>query len=187
MSEVVNDDSPAPGEGTGGIEDDLPVTPDPASGEAVDAADAATLTVETLVSTLEEVTSERDSYLDTLRRLQAEFENYRKAVAKRESDARERANEGLVAELLPVLDACDGAVANGAEDVAMIQTALLDALSKQGLSRLADAGESFDPELHEAVMHEDGEGAGPVVAEVFRVGYQWKGRTLRAAMVKVRG
>lgn len=160
---------------------------DPAEGGPAPDGDEPVMTVESLVSTLEGVTAERDSYLDTLRRLQAEFENYRKAVAKRESDARERANEGLVAELLPVLDACDGAVANGAEDVALIRSTLLDALSKQGLGRLAEAGELFDPELHEAVMHEEGDGSGPVVAEVLRVGYQWRGRTLRAAMVKVRG
>lgn len=152
-----------------------------------DSPDSAPLDVETLVTTLETVTGERDDYLDALRRLQAEFENYRKAVAKRESDARERANESLVSELLPVLDACDGAVANGSEDVALIQAPLIEVLNKQGLVRLAEAGAHFDPELHEAVMHEDGDGDGPVVAEVLRVGYQWRGRTLRAAMVKVRG
>lgn len=159
---------------------------DPMSNEAVP------LTVEDLVASLEFVTAERDSYLDSLQRLQAEFENYRKAVAKREADARERANEGLVTELLPVLDACDSAVANGALDVAVVQHALVAALTKQGLSRLVPSGEAFDPERHEAVMHEpaepSGDGtAGPVVSEVLRVGYQWRGRTVRAAMVKVQG
>ena len=59
------------------------------------------------------MTAERDQYLDASRRLQAEFENYRKAVAKREVEAQERANESLVSEILPVLDACDGALATG--------------------------------------------------------------------------
>ena len=159
---------------------------DPMSNEAVP------LTVEDLVASLEFVTAERDSYLDSLQRLQAEFENYRKAVAKREADARERANEGLVTELLPVLDACDSAVANGALDVAVVQHALVAALTKQGLSRLVPSGEAFDPERHEAVMHEPAEPSGdettgPVVSEVLRVGYQWRGRTVRAAMVKVQG
>ncbi len=174
--------SPAPGPG---VNEPTPQQPD-------STADAAPLTVEDLVESLEQVTVERDDYLDALRRLQAEFENYRKAVAKRESEARERANEGLVSELLPVLDACDSAVANGAADVALVQNALVDLLSKQGLSRLVPAGEPFDPEQHEAVMHEPADESadgppGPVVSEVLRVGYQWKGRTVRAAMVKVKG
>ncbi len=154
----------------------------------VSEGDTAPLSVEELVETLELVTTERDDYLDGLRRLQAEFENYRKAVAKREADARERANETLVTELLPVLDACDNAVANGATDVAVVQQALITALTKQGLSRLAPVGEAFDPEQHEAVIHEPGDSTtGPVVLEVLRVGYQWRGRTVRAAMVKVQG
>ena len=153
------------------------------------ADEAEPLSVESLVESLELVSNERDGYLDSLRRLQAEFENYKKAVAKREADARDRANEGLVNELLPVLDACDGAVANGAEDVVPVKAALNDALVKHGLSRLEPDGQPFDPEHHEAVMHEDGEteGDGPVVAEVLRVGFQLKGRTIRAAMVRTRG
>jgi molecular chaperone GrpE len=150
--------------------------------------DAPELTVESLVESLETVTGERDTYLDSLLRLQAEFENYRKVVAKRESEARERANEGLVNGLLPVLDACDGAVANGAADVSPIKSALSDALHKMGLERLEPTGAPFDPEQHEAVMHEPAEGtSGPTVAEVLRAGYQWKGRTLRPAMVRVTG
>lgn len=138
------------------------------------AARGASISVEDLVLDLERVSTERDEYLDSLRRLQAEFENYRKAVTKREADARARANNGLVAELLPVLDACDGAVANGADDVAPVRTALVDALTKQGLERIDPVDAAFDPELHEAVMHEPG-------------GYGWKGNVVRPAMVRVVG
>lgn len=146
------------------------------------------ITVEDLVVDLERVSNERDEYLDSLRRLQAEFENYRKAVAKREADAIARANNGLVAEMLPVLDACDSAIANGAADVEPVRTSLIDALTKQGLERFDPAGEPFNPEQHEAVMHEDGEAEdGPVVAEVLRVGYGWKGNVVRPAMVRTRG
>lgn len=165
-----------------------PTAPQPAPEESA-ADEAEPVTVEGLVESLELVASERDGYLDSLMRLQAEFENYKKAVAKREADARDRANEGLVTELLPILDACDGAVANGAEDVAPVKTALNEALVKHGLVRLEPEGETFDPEQHEAVMHEEGEAAddGPMVAEVLRVGYQLKGRTVRPAMVRTRG
>lgn len=144
--------------------------------------------VEEIVSDLERVSQERDDYLDGLRRLQAEFENYKKAVAKRETDARARANNSLVSELLPVLDACTMAAANGSEDVVRVQTALVDALTRQGLEVLDPAGAAFDPEQHEAVMHEDAEGLdGLVVAEVLRTGYGWKGHVIRPAMVKTQG
>ncbi len=146
------------------------------------------LNVEALVLDLERVSAERDDYLDGLRRLQAEFENYRKAVAKRETDSRERANDRIVVELLSVLDACDGATMNGSQDVAPIRTSLLEVLTKQGLERLEPDGHAFDPELHDAVMHEPSdEVSAPTVAEVLRVGYRWKGRVLRPAMVKTVG
>jgi molecular chaperone GrpE (heat shock protein) len=58
---------------------------------------------------------------------------------------------------------------------------------KQGLEALDLAGQPFDPALADAVMHEEGDGSEPVVLEVLRTGYRWKGRVLRAAMVKVKG
>lgn len=144
--------------------------------------------VENLVTDLERVSQERDEYLDGLRRLQAEFENYKKAVAKRESDARLRANDSLVNELLPVLDACAMAAANGSEDVLRVQSALVEALTRQGLEVLDPTDAAFDPEQHEAVMHEDVAGLdGLVVAEVLRTGYGWKGHVIRPAMVKTQG
>lgn len=161
--------------------------PDAAAPTDVD-DEAASVTVEDLVLDLERVTTERDQYLDASRRLQAEFENYKKQVGKREATARERANDSLISELLPVMDAFDGAVANGAEDVAPMRTSFLDALAKQGLERIDPIDDAFDPNLHEAVMHEDAADVdGPVVAEVMRAGYAWKGRVLRPAMVRTRG
>lgn len=149
------------------------------------------VSVEDLVQDLERVASERDQYLDDSRRIQAEFENYRKAVAKRGLEARERANESLVTEILPVLDACDGALANGSSDVEPVWAALMGALTKQGLERIDDQDSPFDPARHDAVMHEPAEGAeearGPIVAEIMRAGYSWKGRVVRPAMVRVRG
>ena len=175
----------APGE----VANHSSTTTDTNAGGPADAGAVGSISVEDLVQDLERVTGERDQYLDASRRLQAELENYRKAVAKRETDARERANEALVAELLPVLDACDGALANGATDVEPVRTALIDALTKQGLDRIEGQDEGFDPALHDAVMHEPAEDAasGPVVAEVMRAGYRWRGRVVRPAMVKVRG
>jgi molecular chaperone GrpE len=67
-----------------------------------------------------------------------------------------------------------------------VRAALLQALERNGLSAVADAGGAFDPNVHEAVLHEEGDGES-VVAEVMRTGYLWHGRVVRAAMVKVRG
>lgn len=129
---------------------------------------------------------ERDQYVDQLRRLQADFENYRKRVHKQQEELAERATESLVRELLPVLDACEAAVAHGDASVEPVAKALVDALAKQGLDKVEPTGEAFDPNHHEAVTHEPGDGD-QVVTEVLRPGYVWQGRVLRAAMVRVRG
>ena len=89
-----------------------------------------------------------------MRRTQADFENYRKRVMKQQADDVARAAEILVEKLLPVLDACDGAVRHGAVEVEPVFAALLGTLEKEGLGRIDPVGEAFDPNLHEAVMHE---------------------------------
>jgi molecular chaperone GrpE len=130
---------------------------------------------------------QRDDYLDALRHLQADFENYKKRVAKQQADMAARAAENLVEKLLPALDTADLAMAHGgSEEVKQVWAALIDALSGSGLERIAPDGGPFDPTRHDAVAHEPGEG-GQEVAEVLRTGYVWKGRVLRPAMVKVRG
>jgi molecular chaperone GrpE len=145
--------------------------------------------LEDAVTSLERVTAERDDYLDTARRVQAEFENYRRRVEAQRAEQVARAAESLVMELLPVLDACDAALAHGASDVEPIHGTLLATLTKQGLARVDQAQVAFDPNQHEAVLSEPGDGdeTGPVVVEVMRAGYLWNGRVLRPAMVKVRG
>jgi molecular chaperone GrpE len=147
------------------------------------------LDVETLVITLEAVTAERDSHLADLQRVSAEFANFRKQASKRQSDMVGHAASGLAEKLLPVLDACDAALSHGADDVVPIHNALLDVLRRAGLETVEATGEVFDPERHEAVMHEpaDDDAAEPLVAEVLRAGYAWNGRVLRPAMVRVRG
>lgn len=145
--------------------------------------------VEELIVLLEQTTFERDDYLDKWRRNQADFENSRKRLAKEAIDAGTRSAEALVDKLLPVLDACDGAIAHGAGEVEPIFAALLGTLEKEGLARIDPAGEEFDPNVAEAVLHEaaqDGD-EGTVVSDVLRPGYSWKGRVVRPAMVKVRG
>jgi molecular chaperone GrpE len=152
------------------------------SADTLEAAEAA------VAADLASVLAERDQYLDSLRRLQADFENYRKRIAKQEADHLARAAEALVASLLPVLDACDAALGHGAEDVRPVADALFGVLEREGLERLDPEGKPFDPAEHEAVVHEPGDGdGGQVVSDVMRAGYRWKGRVLRPAMVRVRG
>ncbi len=104
--------------------------------------------------------AQRDEYLDSLRRLQAEFENYKKRVAKQQSDQMARAALSLVDKLLPVLDTLDLAVTHladpdSADGRALLATSsqLRDVLYKEGLERIDPIGETFDPNAHEAVGH----------------------------------
>ncbi|MGH9155335.1 MAG: nucleotide exchange factor GrpE [Acidimicrobiales bacterium] len=139
------------------------------------------------------IVAERDDYLDRLRRLQADFENYKKRVVKQQMEQRERAGEDLLTRLLPVLDNFDLGVAHGTEGLGPVHRSMLDVLGNLGLERLDPAGQPFDPNEHDAVVHEAGSddagegGTEPEVVEVLRAGYRWKGRVLRPAMVKVKG
>lgn len=135
---------------------------------------------------VEELLAQRDGYLNDLQRVTAEFANYRRKAAERQQETKAMAAADIVEKVLPVLDACDAAVAQGATDVVPIRDALFGALEKEGLAKLDDPGAPFDPTCHEAVAHEPGEGEA-VIAEVLRAGYEWNSRVLRPAMVKVRG
>lgn len=157
-----------------------PLDSDAAAASAVDDDAAA---IDPLVA----MTAERDGYVDALQRLKAEFDNHRRRSADQASEQRAQAAAGLVEKLLPVLDACEAALSHGAEAVRPIHDQLLETLSTNGLTRVDPAGEPFDPEQHEAVLHEAGDDEAPVVTEVLRTGYAWNGRIIRAAMVKVRG
>lgn len=148
-------------------------------------AEVPEITVEDLVADLERLAAERDEFLALAQRTQADFENHRKQAQRRADDEAQRVVGGLVERLLPVLDACDGALSHGASEVEPIAVALLMALEKEGLERLDPAGEPFDPTVADAVVHEPGTGGDHVVAEVLRPGYAWRGRVLRPAMVKV--
>lgn len=145
--------------------------------------------LEDALGDLERVTAERDEYLAVAQRLQADFENYKRRIDAQRVEQAARAAESLVEELLPVLDGCEAALAHGAEDVAPIWSSLFGTLERKGLAKVDEIDVVFDPNRHEAVLREDGEGIDgePAVAEIMRAGYQWNGRVLRPAMVKVRG
>ncbi|MEI6736194.1 MAG: nucleotide exchange factor GrpE [Actinomycetes bacterium] len=157
-------------------------------------------TVEEILDERSESEQQRDEYKDALQRLQADFENYKKRVARTSEEVVTRAVADVVAKLLPVLDALDLAQAHftnadtseldSAEAKALIQARglLLDTLKKEGLDRVDAAGVSFDPQIHDAVMHIEGDGSGgQIVDDILRAGYQWKGTVVRPAMVRVKG
>tara|TARA_B100000902_G_scaffold397887_1_gene462968 strand:+ start:1035 stop:1595 length:561 start_codon:yes stop_codon:yes gene_type:complete len=144
------------------------------------------LSVELILESLEGVTAERDDFRDSLQRLQADFENFRRRSSQ-ESEQRISAGVSrLVDALLPVLDACDAAETQGLHDVGPIQSALITVLNNEGLTRIEALGAPFDPNHHEAMSFETGEGNEQVVVEELRAGYLWSGTVLRPAMVKVR-
>jgi molecular chaperone GrpE len=146
-------------------------------------------------SDLTQLVGERDQLVDTLRRVQADFENYRKRVLREQTALVERATERLVEDLLPVLDSFDSALGSlgGADSpeadkvrdgVIGIRSQFVTVLEKAGLERMEADGASFDPNEHEAVLQDSGSGE-PHVAETMRTGYRLKGRVLRPAMVRV--
>jgi molecular chaperone GrpE len=152
-----------------------------------------------LETALAEAEQLRDDYLDQLRRARADYENLNKRKTRELMDALDRGAAALVARLLDVLDNFDLALdaARSSEDdqlvkgVKMVHAGLLDVLQQAGLEQVPGVGAPFNPVWHEALIQVDAaEALGepvdePVVAEVLRTGYRFKGRVLRPASVKV--
>jgi len=132
----------------------------------------------------------REMYLRKL----AEFDNYRKRIDRERQELRRTAAEGLVGELLPVLDNFERAIQHAEESepaafregVAMIARQFADILQRSGLETVDPTGQRFDPELHEAVQRIEGSEYAPgSIVGVFSRGYIFGGRLIRPAMVAV--
>jgi molecular chaperone GrpE len=158
--------------------------------ETVDA-----LEIEEDLDELTRLAKERDEFRDAAQRLQADFENYRKRSVRQAEETAFRVAADVVSTLLPVLDALELAEAHldpskeasvEAEALTAAHRLLRDALAKAGLEIVAGAEAPFDPQIHDAVAHAEGEGD-QVVDEVLRQGYAFRGNVLRPAMVRVRG
>jgi molecular chaperone GrpE len=137
-------------------------------------------------------TRERDEFLALAQRTQADFENYRRRMARENAQAGERGVAKVARELLPALDHLELALkaAAGHEDVvkgfAMVGDELVAALGRVGIEAFAPHGEPFDPNEHEAVAQAPIEGAEPgTVVEVYQQGYRMNGVVLRPARVVV--
>ena len=120
----------------------------------------------TILTDVAALTAQRDEYLESLQRLKADFDNYRKRIARLQAEQSARAEANLVAKLLPVLDNLDlawahlgpreeqGEPANEeARAIGQSRAQLLDVLGKEGLERVDAVGEPFDPTVHDAVAH----------------------------------
>jgi molecular chaperone GrpE len=157
--------------------------------------DGAADQVERDLDELSETKRERDEYLELAQRTKADFENYRKRVAKETADALARGKADLARQLLPALDNLERALAAGQDasahealvkGVAMVRDELHNRLEDAGVESFDPTGEKFDPQLHEALstMPTEGTESG-VVIETVEKGYRLNGQVLRAAKVVV--
>jgi molecular chaperone GrpE len=142
----------------------------------------------------QKIMHERDEYLESLQRLQADFANFRKRVLKESQGSTGRASAEIVEDLLPVLDNFERAMQSAvehdekvlSEGVELVYRQLRDVLDRRGLCEIVAEGEAFDPEHHEAVMcqssdeHEEGK-----VMNVVEKGYRVDERVIRPAKVIV--
>jgi molecular chaperone GrpE len=149
--------------------------------------------VEHDLDALVERSRERDEYLALAQRTQADFENYRKRMARENAAAADRGLSRLAKELLPALDHLELALKAVAEadaetvkGFAMVRDELMAALGRVGIESFAPAGEPFDPTEHEAMAQQPADGAEPgSVLEVYQQGYRINGAVLRPARVVV--
>jgi molecular chaperone GrpE len=144
---------------------------------------------------LEALRQERDEYLALAQRTKADFENYRKRVARESAEAEARGRAALAQSLLPVLDNLERALAAAepidrdsapnhlAHGVKLVYEELAGVLRGAGIESYSPAGEAFDPDWHEAMMTRPGEEG--QVLEVLEKGYRLNGQVLRPARVVV--
>jgi molecular chaperone GrpE len=148
----------------------------------------------TLEADLDEARRQAEEYLNDLRRVAADFDNFRKRVARDSEMQAKRASEGLVGELLPVLDNLERALeatehheeAKVAEGVKMVAQQLADLLRRRGLEPIdAEPGEVFDPHVHEGLSNQPSEYPEGSIAAVWQRGYRLGDKVVRAARVVV--
>lgn len=144
-------------------------------------------------STKEQLSEDKEAiYIDRLKRLMAEFDNYRKRNEKEKLDIYDRASSNLLAEMLPIVDNFERALQVETTDkvfyegVTMIYKQLMSTLEKAHVKVIEAKGKTFDPNLHNAVMHIEDEKYGEnEVVEEMQKGYLYKDKVLRYSMVKV--
>ncbi len=151
--------------------------------------------VPVLLAALAAAEADANGYLETMQRVAAEFDNFRKRSARERDEIIDRASQRLIERLLPTLDSFDAALAYQAQTEAeekllagMADThrLLMEALGVDGFEAIEATDVPFDPAVHEAVTGPGGEGDGELLVTEMRRGYTLRGRVVRAALVAVR-
>jgi molecular chaperone GrpE len=170
-----------------GFEEEREPEPSAEPPEAAEPAEASAL--EQDIGELQEKARERDEYLALAQRTQADFENYRKRVARDIAASEARGMGRLARELLPALDSLALAVKAetlDTEGLRLVRSEFAAALERMGIEEFSPEGERFDPNLHEAMAQQPVDGAEPgTVVEVYQRGYRIDGNVLRPARVVV--
>lgn len=157
--------------------------------KAENEGDSAEIVEKDLETELAQAKENADKYLDMARRLQADFDNYRKRTQRENEEYRKYACSSIVQDLLTVVDDLDRALASTQEDGVLVQgvkgvrSNLMKVLEANGLKEIPADG-AFDPNYHEALCTVDGDEDG-MIAEVFQKGYTLNGKVIRYAKVKV--
>jgi molecular chaperone GrpE len=151
-------------------------------------------TIDEWKAALEIAVRQRDEYLDSLRRTQADFQNFKRRNQTARADGYEDGTREVMAAVLPVIDNLERAVKAAeeageggsalTEGVRMTLKSLIEAGKRFGLEELPAEGCEFNPEIHHAVMREQTDDPGKVL-ECFQKGYRVKDRIVRYSMVKV--
>jgi len=151
--------------------------------------------IKELEKKLEESEKRAEDYLNQLKYMKADFENYKKRAAKEREEEVRREIEAFVVKLLDVLDNLERALESArrtrkkkplVEGIEMVHRQFLDILKKEGLEEIEALGKTFDPYLHECIAVEELEDCNEdEVVEVFQKGYKLKGRVIRYSKVKI--
>lgn len=186
MESVIQDQSASPTEGE---------SPNPATPSATDLGAASTDSVAELKTQLEAANAKAAEYLDGWQRSRADFTNYKKRVERENADLSATIAATVLTRILPVLDDFDLAMKNAPADgdgakwasgLALVHKKFNSVLENEGIKRIEAEGQPFDPNVHEAVVHEESADheSGHVI-EILRQGYKIGDRVLRPALVKV--
>jgi molecular chaperone GrpE len=145
-----------------------------------------------VVKALAETKQKADDYLDSWKRTQADFQNYKRRIEQERMDIGKYANQQLILSILPILDDFERAFesitpklakTDWVDGVKLIERKLMTTLEAQGLSPIKAVGETFDPNLHEAVMHTKGEDG--IVVQEMEKGYKLNDKVIRPSKVAV--
>jgi molecular chaperone GrpE len=163
----------------------------PAGDDGTGAADSAAPDV---AAELDEARRQAEDYLSSLRRVAADFDNFKKRTARAAAEQADHQTASLVGDLLPVLDNLERALdasehheeAKVAEGVRLVHQQLADVLARRGVAEIeTEAGDRFDPHVHEAISHQPSEHADGAIAAVWQRGYRIGKRIVRPSRVVV--